>query len=125
MLDTILIPESELAAHDDEVKAKANSIEEAVSVDLDNEVYGVAFGRYLLLSHWPELVEGTETIAEKTLLYNRYYWFMRFVRAYCAQHGPDAGLEQQAFQMLEQSMTDIDWQVVEAIENRIKSELGQ
>jgi hypothetical protein len=32
--------------------------------------------------------------------------------------GKDAGLDQQAFQILEHSMADIDWQIIEAIEER-------
>jgi hypothetical protein len=124
VLDNILIPDSHFAAHDDEVKAKTNTIVPPLSVDLDNASYGRAFRRYLLLSHWPELLENTAAAQGEALLYNKYYWFTRFARLYRAYHGPDAGIEQQAFQMLDQTMFQVDWQVIEAIEDRLNLELS-
>jgi hypothetical protein len=58
------------------------------------------------------------------LLYNRYYWFLKFARLFVRENGPDAGLEQQAFQILENSEGKIDWSVIEAIECQVENEIG-
>ncbi len=64
----------------------------------------------------------SEWQSDSLVLYNRYYWFLRFAKIHSEQHGKDAGIEQQAFQILENAMTDIDWAVVEAIDKKIHEE---
>jgi hypothetical protein len=58
---------------------------------------------------------------ETALFYNRYYWFKRFVKQRESEHGFDAGLEQQAFKLLEAAPADIDWSMVEAIDARAQA----
>lgn len=120
MLEKILFSEAQLSPYDVEMLTRARSLSEARTVDIDNQRYGVAFVRYLLFTYWPELILEPGTDTDKRCLYNRYYWFQRFARAYCHQHGPDAGLDQQALQMLEHSGVEIDWQVVEEIEAQME-----
>src|SRR5262245_56390652 len=98
MIENILIPENELAATEDQVKARVRGSEQIFTVDLDNDKYGSAFNHFLLLSYWPELLGDDARLTGETLFYNRYYWFLKFIRLYTAEHGADAGLEQQAFQ---------------------------
>jgi hypothetical protein len=119
MLENILIPEAKLVSKDNEVKANIHSIDPSFHVDPDHKTYGPAFRHYLLLSHWPSSLGD---VSPETLFYNRYYWFLKFIRRYVAEHGPDAGLEQQAFQMLEQAPTDVDWSVIAEIERQINDE---
>jgi hypothetical protein len=52
----------------------------------------------------------------KTSSTNRYFWFRRFILLWTREHGPDAGLEQQAFQMLETCELEIDWEFLKQVE---------
>jgi hypothetical protein len=121
MLDAVLIPECELLRHESVVIAKAASIAPGLSFDVEDRHYGADFVRYLLLTHWPRLV-GVEFRGDNQLVYNRYYWFCRFVRAYERMNGQDAGLQQQAFQILEHCSEPVDWELVSEIESRVKEE---
>jgi hypothetical protein len=67
----------------------------------------------LLFERWPELVGPLDAAAR---LSNRYFWFVRFVALWTAGHGPDAGLEQQAHQVLEQADCDVDWALIERLD---------
>jgi hypothetical protein len=60
---------------------------------------------------WPDLLPDPDPDT-LTRYYNQYYWFERFVSAWQAAHGKDAGLEQQAFKVLENAPEDVDWDVV-------------
>jgi hypothetical protein len=85
---------------------------------LDAPLSGRALKFYLLLTEMPSLL-GEGTFSAEQVLYSRYYWFVRFARLRQAMAGHDAGLEQQALQILEQPPTDceLDWLIVERIES--------
>ncbi len=73
--------------------------------------YGRALKFYLLLTEAPELFDDLGVDPER-LFWSRYYWFLVFERRYRAAEGPDAGIEQQAFQLLEEGAAsgfDIRW----------------
>lgn len=75
-----------------------------------------AYRRYLVFSKPPIVdVEPLASCSMPDAFYNAYYWFLIFVKQYQAHVGPDAGLEQQAFQMIEQAPEGVDWQVMESI----------
>jgi hypothetical protein len=58
---------------------------------------------------------GADLTAEDRL-YNRYFWFRRFANAHRAKFGEDAGIEQQAFQILEHTDCNVDWSNVEQLD---------
>lgn len=62
-----------------------------------------------------------EDITQEELFYSQYYWFNKFVNRYIELFGPNAGLEQQLFKMLEHYneyiSENIDWDVIEKIDN--------
>ena len=58
---------------------------------------------------------GADLTAEDRL-YNRYFWFRRFANAHRAKFGEDAGIEQQAFQILEYADCEVDLTQVERLE---------
>jgi hypothetical protein len=84
---------------------------------LDAPLSGRALKCYLLLTEMPNLL-GEGTVSAERVLYSRYYWFVLFARLRQAMAGYDAGLDQQALQILEQPPTDceLDWLLVERIE---------
>jgi hypothetical protein len=77
--------------------------------------------RALLFEHWPELVGETLT-AERSLL-NRYYWFVRFITLWQQKYGYNAGMEQQAFRIIEaldRAGPEVDWNLVEELDKRAR-----
>jgi hypothetical protein len=115
-----LVAEAILAGTDDQVRQRIKASGEQYALDVDDERYGHAFCRYLLFARWPELLHGhvPELDADQAH-YNAYYWFHRFAHLYQLQHGPDAGLEQQGFQLLERMVekvgVNLDWPTVERL----------
>jgi|SRR5579871_4127248 len=75
---------------------------------------------FLRLTHRSHLFLDRGWAPEEVFL-SRYYWFRRFVTLQSLKYGFDAGLEQQAFQILEYPFPEceVDWSVLEGIENRI------
>lgn len=63
---------------------------------------------------------GFGDVAEPIAFYNAYYWILVFAKRYQARYGFDAGIEQEAFKMLERAPADVDWQVVERINQTVE-----
>jgi hypothetical protein len=75
----------------------------------------------LLFTHWPSLLP--EYLAAEQIFYNRYYWFRRFASLYQKKNGFDAGIEQQADQLIEYAGSALDWTVVEQIDAQVRKEI--
>jgi hypothetical protein len=92
---------------------------------LDDEQCGRFLRFYLLFTHWPSMVvpEGAE-LNPTDVFYNRYRWFLSLTRLYHAKHGYDAGLEQQAFKLLEEVGAEVDWSAIEEIEARVTEDVA-
>ena len=59
-------------------------------------------------------------LSAPNVLYNRYYWFLRFACLHREKYGFDAGIEQQAFQILEYAQCDLDPEDLQRIERKVK-----
>lgn len=118
-----LIPISILAQHHAELLRRIEQLHPPPSSDLMCGPPGEAYARSLLFERWPELIIE-EPVDPVRSFYNRYFWFARFAALWQAAHGPDAGLEQQAFQLLEQADFDVDWNVVQELDARAKQDLS-
>lgn len=117
-LEDILVPEETISRFHGQAKSKAENVLSPTHIGWISSLYGHAFLNYLVLTHLENYLPA-KWRNESLLFYNRYYWFRRFGKMYSAIHGKDSGLEQQAFQMLEQARSEIDWQVIEAIDNNL------
>lgn len=53
-------------------------------------------------------------------LYNRFFWFQQFAVAHCSRFGFDAGIEQQASQILEHADCEVDFTIVEQLEAAVQ-----
>lgn len=94
------------------------------SIEANDSLYGLAFTYYRLFSDASACEElGFSGLSNAAVFYNRYYWFLLFSKLYQAKHGFDAGLEQQAFKLLESAGPDVDWAFVEDISNRVTKEV--
>jgi len=91
------------------------------SNDLNDPVYGDDLKIYYLLSFQPSLFSAK--YSDHQIFYSRYYYFLSFAEKCKNIHGEDAGLDQQVFKLLEEgeSIGNIDWSVVENLNNRVKS----
>ncbi len=78
---------------------------------LTDDACGPPLRAYLALT---QLQIGADLTPEDRV-YNRYLWYLRFAQAYHAAFGDDAGIDQQALQILEHADCDIDWSVVERL----------
>lgn len=70
----------------------------------------------LTFEKWPDLIPVAPAISLVQRFYNEYFWFRRFVFLWQQGTGPDAGLEQQAFGKLAGTSADIDWSVIEELD---------
>lgn len=71
---------------------------------------------YRTLSDSPKALPAG--LSDSDLLYARYFWLNRYLLESERIHGFDAGLRQQAWQLLEQSPVPLDWSRVEALDAR-------
>lgn len=121
-LENVLIPEKLLALHRDEAIANAIEWWQCSKAAEDEPRVRTPYLNYLVLTYLCQQLPA-EWQSEPILLYNRYFWFRRFQKEYCQKHGRDAGIEQQAFQILDWAITEIDWRVIQAIEREASWEL--
>jgi hypothetical protein len=118
-----LIPENILQRKDQEIGELIKSSDQVYAIAIDDELYGPAFRHYLLFSRWPYLLKrDVPDLDAQIIFYNAYYWFVKFSKLYMAKHGYDTGLEQQAFQILENADFNIDWVMIEQIEHQVEEE---
>jgi hypothetical protein len=68
---------------------------------------GRCLWNYIVLSGFPELIDGLR-LSEEELFWSRYYWLARLAREWQGVVGYDAGLEQQVFRLLESAAVDYD-----------------
>ena len=105
----MLTPE-EVQSALDLVKTPTEDIVEHLFLDPD---CGPPLRVYLALTN--EVIG--QDLSSQDRLYNRYYWFNRYVAAYDTKFGYDAGNEQQAFMIIEYPDCEVDWNVLEELHN--------
>jgi hypothetical protein len=93
----------------------SNGIDRASEADPEA---GLALRAFLVLTRWPHLLTQRGWSAE-SVCWSRYYWFRRYAVLRTAASGFDAGLEQQALQILENPYPDCepDWSELERVES--------
>src|SRR5947208_683299 len=111
MAEDPLVPPETLVSVHAELLRRIDRLDPPLAVNVREGEAGEALARSLLFEHWPELLGAGEAPDPQRLFYNRYYWFVRFVALRQAADGYDAGLEQQAFKMLEEADREVDWEV--------------
>jgi hypothetical protein len=123
VIEEILIAESDLRLKVDEVQPWLVEVGGSQAVFATDEFSGFAFRAFALFDRWPDLLSDSgRALAPIDCFYNKYYWFQRFTGLWSRQHGRDAGMEQQAFQMLETVGHEIDWSIVELLGTRAQKD---
>lgn len=114
-----IVLESNLLQGQKDIEAFATEYQQSYNVKLDDPDYGSAFLYYVFFLHHPSVSDVLHMdIDENTRFYNAYYWFQRFVKMYIEKHGYDAGMEQQAFKMLENADFDLDLEIIDLIDKK-------
>lgn len=117
-----IIPVDVLEMSDQKIRHVIEAARDGVG-DVDDEVCRPALRYYRLFSNETALRDaGLGVLEPAARFYNRYYWFSKFVKLFILRHGPNAGLEQQLFQLLEYPGFDLDWLLIEKIDNRVDAE---
>jgi hypothetical protein len=112
-----LIPVEVLGGIDDvELRRRAAQLPLAIDLD-DPDARPLLWS--LVFERWPDLL-STQDLDNATRFYNQYFWFVRFASAWQAAHGHDAGLEQQAFKMLETAPPEAVWGVVAQLDHQAR-----
>lgn len=117
-----LIPDSELRRRDGAIRRIVSESAGKFATELDGSAEADAFARYLLFSD-SSLYKQVELgpLSETRIFYNRYYWFLTFAKLRRSKRGHDAGVEQQAFKLLESAPDAVDWGVVAEIANDVSA----
>lgn len=117
----VLVPLAMLHANEAAIRA---ATEEATTQSRmgDDPSYEMFFRYYLVFSEDLLRDVGLSPLNPEMLFYNQYYWFKRFVDAYMAKQGFDAGLEQQTFKLLESAPDGVDWTMIDSIDARLEEE---
>jgi hypothetical protein len=97
-----------------------SQLDPPLAVEVTDDEAGEALARSMLFERWPDLLPADEGSDRERLFYNRYYWFLRFISLWQAAHGYDAGLEQQAFRILEEAEFSVDWDVIQRLDARAR-----
>ncbi|MEM5421230.1 hypothetical protein [Paraburkholderia ferrariae] len=83
--------------------------------ELDEDVRDAYARRVALLHRELRPALGVGDLSELVAFYNAYYWALVFAKIYQARYGFDAGIEQEAFKVLEVAPADVDWPTVERV----------
>src|SRR5689334_20291197 len=121
-----LLPCSLLHEHEDTVLHRLDSLPTTYRKDLlhDPQVR-YPFLYYLLFTHWPELLNGVAAgVTREEADYNAYYWFRRLSLVHQKKYGPNASIEQQAFQLLESSELSVGPEPLLALEEKVAREFA-
>jgi len=100
-----------------EILVPEEVLERLVAVDSQSDkcVRALAYFRFVD-QYQVGAFEDVLKLTEVTRFYNRYYWFSVFADLRQRTEGPDAGIDQRKFQMLESAPAEVDWKVIEALD---------
>lgn len=87
---------------------------------LDDQYLAEPLENFLYLTYFPDLVASPT--GQLGQYYAKYYWLLTVAERYKKKFGRDNGLEQEVFQILEQSDrldAPVDWSIVEKLHNDV------
>jgi hypothetical protein len=105
-------------------RAHAKAVEEAAArnrIALGSSAQETALRYYVVLTYLPALVP----ISGVDAFHARFYWFAVHREVTRLTSGVDAGLEQQAHQLLEHADIELDWYALEHLERRAQIRAAQ
>lgn len=111
----ILIAEGQLPVGDALLARLAEKDPTVRWFELDQDVRQAYARQAALLDSELRRELGVGDLSAVDAFYNAYYWALLFAKRYQVRYGFDAGIEQEVFKVLERAPADVDWQVVERV----------
>ncbi|HEX8029256.1 MAG TPA: hypothetical protein VF491_12370 [Vicinamibacterales bacterium] len=111
----ILIPKEQLTVDDKLLKLLAERVPVVRWHELDEDLRSTYARQVALLDGELRQELGACDLSEAVSFYNAYYWALVFAKQHQARYGFDAGVQQEAFKLLECAPADVDWQAVEYV----------
>jgi hypothetical protein len=118
---TPLVPTHQLPPLDDRLVGLIRRLNPPVVLDLIRGDAGRALAWALVFEHWPELIDTDTPVDPLRRFYNHYFWLQRFAALHQRDSGPEAGLDGQVLALLEQAPADVEWDMVERIDQEARS----
>jgi hypothetical protein len=122
----VLIPEVHLARQDEHIRQWIANSGLEYPVDVEDPDYGPALRRYLAFSSpgFGRLLL-LPPLDSTTILYNRFYWFRKFMLICRAKRGRDIHIEQQEAKILADAAGSYDRSIVEALAKLVDKEMAE
>ncbi|WP_053365750.1 immunity 22 family protein [Bacillus sp. FJAT-27245] len=96
-------------------------------ITIDDEDLTKVLHYFLILKEFGQEIAAGSSFTNEQILYSQYYWFVYFKNQYISKYGYDAGMDQQAFQLIEhiayELHDDVNWDILEQITNDLKTDL--
>lgn len=91
-------------------------------IRIEDEALARLLNHFLFLQQYAENIIANLSYTYEEILYSQYYWFVQFKNQYFAKEGYDAGMDQQAFLLIENLCNEldgnVDWELLEAIDTQ-------
>jgi hypothetical protein len=101
-----------------ELLSRIQQLDPPLDIDLTRPS-GHALALAMMFERWPDLIPGHAPDPAQRL-YNEYFWFRRFANLWQAEHGFDAGIEQQANDVLGRAEGEVDWNLILQLDERAR-----
>jgi|GEM_PF-1684647 len=93
----------------------------------ENEELNQAFNNYKLLDEKEdEILKTIANINQESILYDKYYWYTKFMKYHKYNYGEDAGIEQKQFRLIEQMSQQlqggVDFTILQNIEETMANQ---
>jgi hypothetical protein len=112
-----LVPVEALRARFADIRDSVAPYKGGYSLGVNDPSAEEALIYYVLFTHCPHSLDSEEIqLDDEATFYNRYFWQRRISWLITRTRGSDAGLEQQAFQLLQSAAIDIDWELIDALQ---------
>lgn len=97
-------------------------LDESNIIRLEDEGLTKLLKCFLFLQQFAEKLVADFSYTYDQVLYSQYYWFVQFKNQYFSIVGYDGGMDQQAFQLIENLCNEldgnVDWELLEAIDTQ-------
>ncbi|RDU38115.1 hypothetical protein DRW41_00655 [Neobacillus piezotolerans] len=80
---------------------------------------------FLILKEFGQEITAGSPFTTEQILYSQYYWYVYFKNQYFSKYGYDAGMDQQAFKLIEhiayELNDEVNWDFLEQITNDLET----
>jgi len=111
----VLIAESQLIVSEALLTRLVEKVPAVRWREIDKEVEAAYARHFALLDKDLRSELGVAHLSEPVAFYNAYYWMLLFEKRYEARYGFNAGVKDEAVNILERAPAGVDWNVVASV----------